>query len=57
MYYIPSNGNIIELEDFISYANYLSVSTTSFIFFEWFSEVDFPDLDTYNNVIELFKIK
>lgn len=54
MYYLTSDGNIMELEDFISYAIYLSTTETSFSFTESFSQEDFSDVETFEYLEQIF---
>ncbi|WP_187774958.1 hypothetical protein [Pedobacter sp. BS3] len=54
MYYIGSDGSLIDMESFISYVLDLERMNEHFVFIEWFCEDDFSDIEIYNYLENLF---
>ena len=55
MYYIVSDGCIMEMESFISYVYYLKRTITPFSFTEWFCEDGFSSPDAFNYIKEILE--
>ncbi len=55
MYYIVSDGSLMDIESFISYVYCLKRVIASFSFTEWFCEDDFSDKEAYNYLKNLFQ--
>lgn len=55
IYYIVSDGSVMEMESFIGYVYYLQRTMASFSFTDWFCEDDFSSADAFNYVKEIFE--